>query len=124
MEPFSSGAATVSATRKCLKVCLTNVMAIAAGAGHSLALRRDGTIVSWGVNDPILTVPEGLSNVIAIAGGRSSSAAIVLMPESRPPLVSRSWTQAIKVVVVAGAILLLAAGCLWLLVRRTAHCEG
>ena len=103
---------------------LLNVIAIAAGADHSLALRRDGTVIGWGYNDMgQITIPEGLSNVIAIAGGGSSSAAIVLLPESRSALVSRVWPQAIKVVV-AGAILLLAAGCLWLLIRRTARRAG
>jgi alpha-tubulin suppressor-like RCC1 family protein len=29
---------------------LTDVVAIAAGGGHCLALRRDGTVVGWGVN--------------------------------------------------------------------------
>jgi alpha-tubulin suppressor-like RCC1 family protein len=99
---------------------LTNVIAIAAGAGHSLALCRDGKVVGWGNNDfGQITIPQGLTNVIAIAGGRASSAAIVHMPESQSPLVSRLWTQAIKDVVMTGAILLLAAGCFWLLVRRT-----
>jgi alpha-tubulin suppressor-like RCC1 family protein len=51
---------------------LTNVMAIAAGHWHSLALRRDGTVVAWGrMNNGLqpATVPGGLSNVIAIAAG-------------------------------------------------------
>ena len=29
---------------------LTNVVAITGGAGHSLALRQDGTVVAWGDN--------------------------------------------------------------------------
>jgi alpha-tubulin suppressor-like RCC1 family protein len=51
---------------------LTGVVSIAAGTGYSLALRKDGTVVAWGrmFNDlyPV-TVPEGLSNVVAIAAG-------------------------------------------------------
>ena len=100
---------------------LTNVIAIAAGALHSLAVHRDGTVVAWGANvSGQITVPEGLTNVIAIAGGGASSAAIVFMQESASPLGSRFRTQAIGNAVVVGAILLLAAGCFWLLRRRTA----
>jgi hypothetical protein len=98
---------------------LTNVIAIAAGASHSLALRQDGTVVGWGVNDIGQITTEGLSNVIAIAGGRASSAAIVFMPEPPPSLVSRLRTQAIGKLVVVGVILILAAGCVWFLLRRT-----
>src|SRR5882724_10935602 len=94
---------------------LTNVIAIAAGPAHSLALRRDGTIAAWGANiSGQITLPEGLSNVIAIAAAGGSSAAIVFMPEPRSPLVSWLRTGSIEAVVV-GAILLLAAGCFWLL---------
>jgi alpha-tubulin suppressor-like RCC1 family protein len=104
---------------------LTNVIAVAAGAGHSLALRGDGTVVGWGGNDMgQITVPEGLSNVIAIAGGRASSAAIVFMPELRSPLVSPFRTKVIANVLVVGAILLLAAGCFWLLLRYTTRGAG
>lgn len=100
---------------------LTNVIAIAAGPAHSLALRRDGTIVAWGANiSGQITLPEGLSNVIAIAGGGASSAAIVFMPEPRSPLVPPLRTQTIGNRIVVGAILILAAGCFWLLLRRTA----
>jgi alpha-tubulin suppressor-like RCC1 family protein len=55
---------------------LTNIVAIAANggispsAGHSLALKRDGTIASWGYSPyNRLDVPAGLSNVVAIAVG-------------------------------------------------------
>ncbi|MGD0743784.1 MAG: hypothetical protein ABSA45_01380 [Verrucomicrobiota bacterium] len=51
---------------------LSNVASISAGRGYSMALKKDGTIITWGrmVNDlyPV-TVPEGLSNVVAIAAG-------------------------------------------------------
>ena len=46
---------------------LSNVVAIAAGWTHCLALRRDGTVVGWGSPG----VPLGLSNVVAIAAGGS-----------------------------------------------------
>ena len=50
--------------------------AVAAGSYHSLALKADGTVVSWGHNTSGQTnVPASLSNVVAIAaGGRHSLA--------------------------------------------------
>jgi alpha-tubulin suppressor-like RCC1 family protein len=51
-------------------VGLGNVVAIAAGDSHNLALKADGTVVAWGWNGEGETdVPEGLSNVVAVAGG-------------------------------------------------------
>ncbi len=48
----------------------TRFKAIAAGSLHSLAIKLDGTVVAWGANGGgQSTVPAGLSNVIAIAGG-------------------------------------------------------
>lgn len=64
---------------------LSNVVAIAASGssfpanGYSLALRSDGTVVSWGGFFPKgygLTVPEGLSNVVAISAGPNYCLAI------------------------------------------------
>lgn len=65
---------------------LSNVVAIAAGNEHgifgafcrySLALKRDGTVVAWGVmNGKPVTVPDGLSNVVAIAAGHNFCLAI------------------------------------------------
>ena len=58
---------------------LTDVAAIAAGRGYSLAIKKDGTVVGWGrmVNDQYpVTVPEGLSNVVAISAGESFCLAI------------------------------------------------
>src|SRR5437660_2646938 len=56
---------------------LTNIVAIAAGGIHSLALSSDGTVVSWGFNGSGQTnVPPGLSNVVAISAGYNFSAAI------------------------------------------------
>ena len=65
----------------------TNVMAIAGGIFHSLALQTNGTVVAWGagqINDPSdgnydygqAIVPAGLSNVVAIAGGFFHSLAL------------------------------------------------
>jgi len=56
---------------------LTNVMAVAAGMRHSLALKEDGTVMAWGGDDNGLTeVPAGLTNVIAIAAGGSNCLAL------------------------------------------------
>jgi hypothetical protein len=47
---------------------MDDVIAIAAGQEHSLALRANGTVVAWGDNSHGQTnVPPGLTNVIAIA---------------------------------------------------------
>src|SRR5688572_1196056 len=47
---------------------LDDVIAIAAGTEHSLALRNNGTVVAWGRETQGQTVvPPGLSNVVAIS---------------------------------------------------------
>ena len=52
---------------------LSNVVAVAGGGIHSLALRTDGTVVAWGGNSPNANgqsdVPAGLTNVVAIDAG-------------------------------------------------------
>ncbi len=56
---------------------LSGVKAIAAGGGHSLALRSDGTVVAWGYNAQGQTaIPAGLSGVTAIAAGGYHSLAL------------------------------------------------
>ena len=47
---------------------LSNVVAISAGGSRCLALKSDGTAVSWG-NTGAGGVPAGLSNVVAISAG-------------------------------------------------------
>jgi alpha-tubulin suppressor-like RCC1 family protein len=55
---------------------LSNVVAIATGAEHSLAL-SNGTVVAWGYNGSGQTnVPTGLSNVVAVAAGDEHSLAL------------------------------------------------
>lgn len=56
---------------------LTNVLAIAAGYYHDLALKADGTVAAWGDNSQNqLAVPGNLTNVVAISGGRFHSLAL------------------------------------------------
>ena len=57
---------------------LTNVVAIAAGDRHCLALRSNGTVVAWGgsVFPEVTHVPAGLTNAVAVAAGDDSSLAI------------------------------------------------
>src|SRR5262249_26433651 len=53
---------------------LSDVMAIAAGKYHSLALKSDGTVVAWGDNSQNqCAVPPDLSGVVALAGGGAAS---------------------------------------------------
>ncbi len=56
---------------------LRDVEAVAAGSGHCLALKRNGTVVAWGRNDyHQADVPPDLRNVVAIAAGGSTSMAL------------------------------------------------
>src|ERR1051325_9530461 len=56
---------------------LTNVVAIAAGYAHALALRADGTVIGWGDHTSHQTeVPPDLANVVAIAAGEAHSLAL------------------------------------------------
>jgi alpha-tubulin suppressor-like RCC1 family protein len=56
---------------------LTDVVGLAAGEWHSLALKANGTVVAWGNSgDGQTSVPAGLSAVVAIAGGRRHNLAL------------------------------------------------
>src|SRR6185436_13050531 len=60
---------------------LSNVVAISAGGNglaalYSLALRSDGTVVAWNA----ATLPDGLTNVSAIAAGKGFSLLITTNP--------------------------------------------
>src|SRR5205823_13817071 len=58
---------------------LTGVIAIAAGSFHSLAVKKDGTVVAWGcgINDfGQCSVPGGLTGVVAVAAGDTQSIAL------------------------------------------------
>ncbi|QOY89885.1 InlB B-repeat-containing protein [Paludibaculum fermentans] len=57
---------------------LTNLVDIAGGISHSVALRGDGTAVAWGDNSRLqTTVPAGLVNLVAIAAGGNHSLALM-----------------------------------------------
>jgi len=56
---------------------LSNITAVAAGNGFSLALKQDGTVIAWGCNRRGQTeVPAELSHVIAIAAGNDFCLAV------------------------------------------------
>jgi len=56
---------------------VNDVVALAAGETHSVALRSDGTVVAWGDNTYGQTdVPPNLSNIVAIAAGRNHTLAL------------------------------------------------
>lgn len=52
---------------------LTNSIAVAAGGGFSLAVRADGTVVSWGNST---TVPADATNVVGLSVGGSHRMAL------------------------------------------------
>lgn len=56
---------------------LTGIVAIAAGADHTVALRNDGRVAAWGNNSSgQCTVPADLSDAVAISAGNSFTAAL------------------------------------------------
>ena len=56
---------------------VTNAVAVAAGAWHTLALRRDGTVLAWGNSaSGQCDVPTSLKDAVAIAAGGYHSLAI------------------------------------------------
>ncbi|HVM49315.1 MAG TPA: hypothetical protein VMU04_14895 [Candidatus Acidoferrum sp.] len=58
-------------------VAATNLVAVAAGAWHSLGLSADGMVLAWGNNDSNqCDVPATLTNTLAIAAGGYHSLAI------------------------------------------------
>jgi hypothetical protein len=57
----------------------TNIVALAVGDTHCLALRADGTVVAWGgdeFNAGATNVPAGLTNVVSVAAGSTHSLAL------------------------------------------------
>lgn len=76
---------------------LSNVVAITSAGrhedniSHSMALKRDGTIVTWGNfgRYHIANVPIGLSNVVAIASGGNDSSGFCLAITTNSPSLLR-----------------------------------
>lgn len=55
----------------------TNVVAVAGGQLHCLAMRAEGTLIGWGVNSSGQTnVPAAATNVVAIAAGANHNLAL------------------------------------------------
>lgn len=55
---------------------LTNVVAMAAGQIHSLALKNDGTVVAWRYDSIRTNVPSDLTNAVAVSAGSWGSLAL------------------------------------------------
>ena len=62
---------------------MTNIVAVAGGAGHSLALAQDGTATAWGANwSAQCNLPPGLINIVGLAAGGEHS--LLLLQGSYP----------------------------------------
>lgn len=78
----------------------TNIMVLAAGASEAIALRKDGLVFAWGDDSQgQVRGVRGLSNIVAVAAGDSST----LVISTEPKILSRSPDQ----VVADGASVLL-----------------
>ena len=56
---------------------LSHVVSVAASRNHTIAARRDGTVVAWGYDDAgVLSVPDGLEDVVEVAAGFEVSIAV------------------------------------------------
>jgi alpha-tubulin suppressor-like RCC1 family protein len=76
------------------------VVAIASGDYHCLALKRDGTVVAWGLDSSgQCDVPSGLRNVAMIAARGSHSMVLVqpvpvaARPVLRPRVAFGGWAR-------------------------------
>lgn len=63
---------------------LTNVVAVAGGGGHSVALGADGTVAAWGADwNGQCDFPPTLPPAMGIAAGEYHT--VVLLPNNMPP---------------------------------------
>ncbi|MGO8701322.1 MAG: hypothetical protein ACLQVY_26855 [Limisphaerales bacterium] len=77
MAAQSNGAVAAWGASPSLPTGVGNVVAVAAGEYHSLAITSSGTVLDWGANHSGEgIVPAGLSNVVALAAGWSYSLAL------------------------------------------------
>jgi len=69
LRPSASPARTLAASTSATSTS-GDVIAIAAGSRHSLALKRDGTVIAWGdTEDGATNVPGDLTGVVTIGAG-------------------------------------------------------
>ncbi|NQX01971.1 putative Ig domain-containing protein, partial [bacterium] len=85
---------------------LANVVRVAAGTSHCLALLNNGTVSGWGNNSyGQTTIPAGLTNIVAIAAGESFSLALKsdgsVYGWGRNPVYPYTWTSPLATNVVA-----------------------
>ena len=74
---LDNGNANYNSGHYAVPVTLTNVVAIAAGSFHSLALKPDNTLVAWGNNSSGQTiVPASATNIMGIAAGGNTCAVL------------------------------------------------
>src|SRR5688572_26106689 len=70
----TASADTVIASGTSVPASITNVVALAAGDNHSVALRKDGTAVAWGSNsDGQTVIPAAATNLVAVSAGERFS---------------------------------------------------
>ena len=55
---------------------VSNVVAVAAGQYHTLAVKQDGSVIAWGDNSAGQSQPPMLTNAVAVAGGTLFSVAL------------------------------------------------
>jgi hypothetical protein len=85
----------------------TNVVAIAAGYSHDMALRADNSVVAWGYNNYGQTnVPPSTTNVVAIAAGDYASMALLGDKGQVSPFqpIGRSATVGTSTLLTAGSL--------------------
>lgn len=73
-RPFTSGGNNDDGQCK-VPAGLKDVVTIAAGRHHSLAVRRDGTVVAWGGRQ-MQNMPSNLNHVVSVSGGGNYSIAL------------------------------------------------